>query len=78
MDWLTWVSLSALFIGIWHEINRFPAANESFRKLQEKVENLEEENSDLQVKIQKLEDEVVILSEEIERIKDPSYDERLF
>lgn len=78
MDWLTWVSLSALCLGIWHEINRFPATNESFRKLQDKMENLEEENNDLQVKIQQLEDEVFTLSEEIERLKDPSYDEKLF
>lgn len=78
MDWLMGVSLSALFLGVWHEVNRFPATSESFRKLQEKIENIEEENNDLQIKLQQLEDEVFSLSEEIERIKDPSYDEKLF
>ena len=47
MDWLPFTALSALGIGIWHEINRFPATDKTFRKLMERVDNLESENYDL-------------------------------
>lgn len=77
MDWLLWASLGALFIGIWHEINRFPATNDSILKLQEKLDELESENRDLREKIESLDDEVLSLSNEIDKIKDPAYHQAL-
>ncbi|NQZ30841.1 MAG: hypothetical protein HRU06_06180 [Oceanospirillaceae bacterium] len=77
MDWLLWVSLGALFIGIWHEINRFPATNDSILKLQEKFDELEFENSDLRKKIESLDNELLSLSNEIDKIKDPAYHQAL-
>ena len=73
MDWLIWVAGVALFIGLWHEFNRFPAANKSFYKLQDRLGELESENQDLKQKIEFLENDVQSLSEQIERIKDPEY-----
>lgn len=78
MNWLIWASLGALFIGIWHEINRFPATDKSIRRLQEKLEELEDENRDLRIKVEELNGEIFSLSEEIEKIKDPSYDQKLY
>jgi uncharacterized protein YlxW (UPF0749 family) len=69
MDWLIWVSLGALFIGIWHEVNRFPATNESFLKIHERLEELESENQNLSEKVETLDDEVLSLSNEIDKIK---------
>lgn len=73
MDWLTWVSLGALFIGVWHEINRFPATGDSILKLQERLDELESENHDLRKIVESLDDEVLSLSNEIGKIKDPAY-----
>lgn len=72
MDWLIWVSLGALFIGVWHEINRFPATGNSILKLQERLNELESENKDLWEKVESLNSEVLSLSNEIDRIKDPA------
>jgi len=72
MDWLIWVSLGALFIGVWHEINRFPATGDSILKLQERLYELESENKDLGKKVESLDSEVLALSNEIGRIKDPA------
>lgn len=77
MDWLIWVSLGALFIGVWHEINRFPATGESILKLQERLDELESENRDLREKVENLDDEVLSLSNEIDKIKDPAYHQAL-
>ena len=41
MDWLTWATYIAIFLVVWHEMHRFPEANRSFYKLQEKIEELE-------------------------------------
>lgn len=73
MDWLIWVSLGALFIGVWHETNRFPATGNSILKLQERLDELESENRDLRKKVESLDDEVLSLSNEIDKIKDPAY-----
>ena len=72
MDWLIWVSLGALFIGVWHEINGFPATGNSILKLQERLNELESENKDLWEKVESLNSEVLSLSNEIDRIKDPA------
>jgi peptidoglycan hydrolase CwlO-like protein len=77
MDWLIWVSLVALFIGLWHEINRFPATGESILKLQERLDELESENRDLRGKVESLDDDVLSLSNEIDKIKDPAYHQAL-
>jgi predicted RNase H-like nuclease (RuvC/YqgF family) len=77
MDWLIWVSLGALLIGVWHEINRFPATGESILKLQERLDELESGNRDLREKVESLDDEVLSLSNEIDRIKDPAYHQAL-
>ena len=76
MDWLLWVSLGALFIGIWHEINRFPATNDSILKLQEKFDELEFENSDAICKISQ--DELEVLKSNITSLTGLSNDELLF
>ncbi|GAA5442658.1 hypothetical protein Misp06_00832 [Microbulbifer sp. NBRC 101763] len=73
MDWLVWVSCGAIFIGIWHEINRFPAVNKSFIALEERIESLEFDNRDLMRRVDSLENEVLSLSTEIDKIKDPIY-----
>ena len=77
MDWLMWVSLGALFIGVWHEINRFPATSESIIKLQERLDELESENREFREKVESLDDEVLSLSNEIDKIKDPAYHQAL-
>ncbi|MCL2908794.1 hypothetical protein [Shewanella aquimarina] len=77
MDLLIWVSLGALFIGVWHEINRFPATGKSIVKLQERLDELESENLDLREKVENLGDEVLSLSNEIGKIKDPTYHQAL-
>lgn len=77
MDWLIWVSLVALIIGVWHEINRFPATNDSIIKLQERLDELDSENKDLREKVDFLENELLSLSNEIDKIKDPAYHEAL-
>ncbi len=73
MDWILWMSLAALFIGIWHEINRFPATNSSILKLEENFEELAAENEKLRERIVNLDNELFVLSNEMEKIKDPEY-----
>ncbi|MCG7650237.1 MULTISPECIES: hypothetical protein [Alteromonas] len=73
MDWILWMSLAALFIGIWHEINRFPATNSSILKLEENFEELAAENEELRERIVNLDNELFVLSNEMEKIKDPEY-----
>lgn len=73
MDWLIWVSLGALFIGLWHETKRFPATRDSILKLQERLDELESENRDLREKVESLDSEVLSLSNEIDKNNDPAY-----
>ncbi len=73
MDWLILGTLAALFIGIWHEINRFPAANKSILQLRERLDTVESDNKELYEQIARLDDEILSLSNEIDRIKDPEY-----
>lgn len=51
-----------LFVGFWHEVNRFPAANKTFQKLQDRLASLEAENSQLENRLAGLEWEVMIKS----------------
>ncbi|GIU42303.1 hypothetical protein TUM4438_08550 [Shewanella sairae] len=59
MSWLVWVSFVALFIGLWHEVNRFPITNKSILKLSEKLDELEAENRLLQNKVESLSEESI-------------------
>ncbi len=63
MDWLPWAALTALGIGIWHEINRFPATDKTFRKLMERIDKLESENYDLREKLKFLDSKVQLIIE---------------
>ncbi|HCR3446973.1 hypothetical protein [Citrobacter werkmanii] len=67
------IAAIALFIGIWHEINRFPAAGKSILSLQQEVMDLKDENENLRAEIDALKDELLDISNQIERIKDPEY-----
>lgn len=71
MDWLIWISIAAFVISIWHEVNRFPAANESFRKLQDRMDEIEYENEELKRRLSLLDDDYNDISEKIDRIKNP-------
>lgn len=72
MEWLIWISVAALAIGIWHELHRFPAANESFHKIQKRVDELEMENEDLKRRLNSLEDEAESISVQLDRIRNPA------
>ncbi|EPH3362847.1 hypothetical protein PCE38_004845 [Citrobacter freundii] len=67
------IAAIALFIGIWHEINRFPATGKSILSLQQEVMELKDENENLRSEIDALKDELSDISNQIERIKDPEY-----
>lgn len=73
MDWLIWVSVAALALGIWHEINRFPATGNSLRKLKDALNDLQSENEDLKQRLSTLEDDYQEVSEQLDRIRDPEY-----
>jgi hypothetical protein len=73
MDWLIWVSVAALALGVWHEINRFPATGNSLRKLQEALDDLQWENENLKQRLSTLEDDFQYVSEQLDRIRDPEY-----
>ncbi|MGQ7269021.1 hypothetical protein [Marinobacter nauticus] len=73
MDWLIWVSVGALALGVWHEINRFPATGNSLRKLQEALDDLQSENEELKQRLSTLEDDFQEVSEQLDRIRDPEY-----
>lgn len=73
MDWLIWVSVSALIIGVWHELNRFPATGNSLLKLQESIDDLQSENEDLKQRLSVLEDDYQQVAEQLDRIRDPEY-----
>jgi predicted nuclease with TOPRIM domain len=73
MDWLIWVSVAALALGVWHEINRFPATGNSLRKLQEALDDLQSENEDLKQRLSTLEDDYQEVSEQLDRIRDSAY-----
>jgi predicted nuclease with TOPRIM domain len=73
MDWLMWVSIAALALGIWHEVNRFPATGNSLHKLQEALEDLQSENEGLKQRLSTLEDDYQEVSEQLDRIRDPAY-----
>lgn len=67
------IAAIALFIGIWHEINRFPATGKSILFLQQDVMDLKDENENLRSEIDSLKDELLDISNQIARIKDPEY-----
>lgn len=67
------IAVLALFIGIWHEINRFPATGKSIIFLQEELIALKDENESLRTEIDALKDELLDISNQIARIKDPEY-----
>lgn len=67
------IAAIALFIGIWHEINRFPETGKSILSLQQEVMDLKDENEILRSEIDALKDELSDISNQIERIKDPEY-----
>lgn len=71
MDWLIWTSLAALGLGVWHEINRFPATGNSLRKLQEALDDLQSENEELKQRMSALEDDYQEVSEQLARVRDP-------
>lgn len=73
MDWLTYISIAALAMGVWHEINRFPATAESLRKLQDRIDDLQSDNEDLQQRLSALEDDYREVCEQVDRIRDPAY-----
>ena len=58
---------------IWHEINRFPAANKSILDLQEKLYQLERTNEELAERVDALDSELLSTVNELDRIKNPSY-----
>ena len=62
MNWLEAVALIALFIGVWHELNRFPATDKSFEKLNERIDRLESENSDLKHKLSYLKSDMLAIT----------------
>ncbi|WP_372988280.1 hypothetical protein [Marinobacter sp.] len=73
MDWLVWLSIAALALGVLHEINRFPAMGNSLRKLQESIDDLQSENEDLKQRLSSLESDYQETSEQLDRIRDPEY-----
>lgn len=73
MDWLIWISLAALALGGWHEINRFPATGNSLRKLQEALDDLQSENEELKQRMSALEDDYQEVSEQLARVRDPEF-----
>ena len=73
MDWLIWLSIAALAVGVWHEINRFPAVGNSLSKLQESIDDLQSENEDLKQRLSSLESDYQDISEQLDRVRDPEY-----
>lgn len=73
MDWLIWISVAALALGVWHEIKRFPATARSLQNLRDRLSDIESENEDLKRQVSALESDFQEVSEQLGRIRDPEY-----
>jgi hypothetical protein len=59
------ISVVALFIGIWHELSRFPATGKNIVSLQLDVMDLKDENENLRSEINALKDELLGISNQM-------------
>ncbi|MGL6424461.1 hypothetical protein [Aeromonas hydrophila] len=73
MSFFEWAALIGGAGVIWHEIKRFPAANSSFRDLQDRIYELERTNEDLAERVDALDSELLSAVNELDRLKNPSY-----
>ncbi|WPS58567.1 hypothetical protein RDV79_08040 [Aeromonas dhakensis] len=73
MNFFEWAALIGGAGVIWHEINRFPAANSNFRDLQDRIYELERTNEDLAERVDALDSELLSAVNELDRLKNPSY-----